>query len=261
MTDVDPGPSGTPPPSDPSTPVNTTPPGAPSGTGPPRKGLSTGAKIAIGCGIVALLAIIALIVAGVAGGLFLKRKADEFQGGVEAQTEASETIRELEAEHAFHPPDDGIVGETRAARFFDVMDEAWEEIEDDAEDLARRDADIERRGGEAGVGDAIAGFRGLHRARVVLVEALAENDMPLSEYLWTGFTLLRAYGELDRPASESGIPEENLDLAARYRAELAEIAETRDGGAGRGMVMGLAVTWAMSEGNMRALGLDTLMTR
>ncbi len=261
MSDVDPGPSGTRPSSDPSPPVTPGPPEAPPGAAPPRKGLSTGAKVAIGCGIVALLAIVALIVAGVAGGLFLQRKAEEFQGGVESQTEASETIRELEAEHAFRPPGDGIVGEARAARFFEVTDDAWEEIEEDAEDLARRGADIERRGGEAGVGDAMAGFRGLHRARVALAGALAENDVPVSEYLWTGLTLMRAYGELDRPASESGVPEANLDLAAEYRAELAEIDETRDGQAGKGMVLGLAVTWAISEGDVRALGLDTLMAR
>lgn len=260
MSDVDPGSPETPPP-DPSTPVTPQPPEDPSKAAPPRKGLSTGAKVAIGCGVVALLVIIALVVAGLAGGIFLKRKADQLQGGVEAQTEASETIRELEAEHAFSPPRDGIVGEDRAARFFDVTDDAWEEIEEEAGDLARRGADIERRGGDAGVGDAIAGFRGLHRARVALAEALEDHDMPVSEYLWTGFTLMRAYGELDRPASESGVPPENLDLAAGHRAELAEIEQTRDDEGGKGMVLGLAVTWAMSEGNLRALGLDTLMMR
>lgn len=255
MSETDPGAPGTPSAPDPSTP----PPPATPETPPPRKGLSTGTKLAIGCGIVALLAIVALIVAGVAGGLFLKRKADEFQGGVASQSEASEMIRELEAEHPFSPPADGVVGAERAERFLEVTDDAWEEIEDEMRDLGRRGSEIERRGGEAGVGDVMAGFRGLHRARVALAEALDDHDMPVSEYLWAGMTLTRAYEALDRPAPESGVPPENLDLAARHRTELAEIQATRHEEGGKGMVLGLAMTWAMSEGNVRVLGLDTLL--
>jgi hypothetical protein len=197
--------------------------------------MSTGKKVAIGCGIVAILAIVALIVATVAGGLFLKRKADQFTGGVEAQTEASENLQELEQDHPFSPPADGLIGSDRADRFFEVTDQAWEEMDD------------------------VAGLQGLGRARVALADALEENDMPASEYLWTGLSLMRAYEELDRPASESGIPQENLDLAAEHRAELAEIDETEDGEIGKGMVLGIAVTWGMTEGNVGALGIDTLM--
>ncbi|MGH7588065.1 MAG: hypothetical protein ACRELU_05695 [Gemmatimonadota bacterium] len=221
--------------------------------------MSTGTKIAIGCGIVALLAIIALVVAGVAGGLFLKRKADQFTGGVEAQTEASETLGELEADHPFTPPPEGLIGAGRADRFFEVTDDAWQDMEEVARDLSERSRDMEARGGEAGMGDAMAGLQGLGRARVALADALEENGMPASEYLWTGLALMRAYEELDRPAAESGIPQENLDLAAEHRAELAEIEETEEDEIGKGMVLGIAVTWGMTEGNVEALGIDTLM--
>ena len=245
------------PPEPPSTPSPGPPPS--DATPPPRAGMSTGTKVAIGCGIVAILAIVALIVAGVAGGLFLKRKADHFTGGVEAQTEASETLQELEAQHSFAPPPDGLIGTGRADRFFEVTDDAWQDMEDVAKDLSERGRDIEERGGEAGMGDAVAGLQGLGRARVALADALEENGMPASEYLWTGLALMRAYEELDRPAAESGIPQENLDLAAEHRAELAEIEQTEDDEVGKGMVLGIAVTWGMTEGNVRALGIDTLM--
>lgn len=244
----------------PPVPPTTPPPQPPpSGAAPPRGGMSTGMKVAIGCGIVAILAIVALIVAGVAGGLFLKRKADQFTGGVEAQTEAGETMQQLEADHPFTPPADGLIGADRADRFFEVTDDAWAEMEEVAEDLSERSRDIEERGGEAGMRDAMAGLQGLGRARVALADALEENGMPASEYLWTGLALMRAYEELDRPASESGIPQENLDLAAEHRAELAEIDETEEGEIGKGMVLGIAVTWGMTEGNPGALGIDTLM--
>ena len=187
----------------PPQPPTTPPPGPPPSTPapPPRDGMSTGTKIAIGCGIVAILAIVALIAAGVAGGLFLKRKADQFSGGVEDQTEASETIQSLEEEHPFTPPPDGRIGADRADRFFEVTDDAWQDMDAVAQDLSERDRDIQERGGEAGIGDAMAGLQGLGRARVALADALEENDMPASEYLWTGLALMRAYEELDRPAS------------------------------------------------------------
>jgi hypothetical protein len=44
---------------------------------PEKKGLSTGAKVGIGCGIVALVGIIVVIVAVVAGGMFVAQKAKE----------------------------------------------------------------------------------------------------------------------------------------------------------------------------------------
>jgi hypothetical protein len=245
----------------PQEPPITPPPGpTPSeATPPPRGGMSTGTKIAIGCGVVAILAIVALIVAGVAGGLFLKRKADQFTGGVESQTEASETMQELERDHPFTAPADGAIGADRADRFFEVTNDAWQDMEEVAEDLSERGRSIEERGGEAGMGDAMAGLQGLGRARVALADALEENGMPASEYLWTGLALMRAYEELDRPATESGIPQQNLDLAAEHRAELAEIEESEENEVGKGMVLGIAVTWGMTEGNVRALGIDTLM--
>lgn len=243
------------------TPPDSTPPPSPpsEAAAPPRRGMSTGTKIAIGCGVVALLAIIALIVAGVAGGLFLKRKTDQFTGGVEAQTTASETLQELEADHPFSPPPDGRIGADRAGRFLEVTDDAWADMEEVADDLSERGRDIEERGGEAGMRDAMAGLQGLGRARVALAEALEDHEMPTSEYLWTGLALMRAYEALERPAAESGVPQENLDLAAEHRAELAEIEQTEDGEIGKGMVLGIAMTWGMTEGNLEALGIDTLM--
>jgi hypothetical protein len=220
--------------------------------------MSTGAKVAIGCGIVALLAMVGVVVAIVAGGMFASRKLDEFSGGLEAQQEASETVQELEREHPFTPPADGIVSSDRAERFFEVTDDAWEEMREWVEDMRERGENIDSRGGEAGFGDAMAGLQGLGRSRVALSEALADHDMAVSEYIWTGMALSHAYGALDQPAETSGVPADNLALAGEHRERLREMVDENEG-EGRGVVLAIAWTLATSEGITSSIpGLDTL---
>jgi hypothetical protein len=236
----------------PSTP---TPPATP----PPKKGMSTGAKVAIGCGIVALVAVVGVIVAIVAGGMFVSRKAEQFTGGLEAQQEASETVQELEREHPFTAPADGIVRDDRAEAFFAVTDDAWEKMGEWVEDMRERGEEIDSRGGQAGIGDAMAGLQGLGRSRVALSEALADHDMAVSEYLWTGMALAHAYAALDQPAETSGVPAENLELAGQHRDRLAEMSDDGEEAEGRGVVLAIAWTLATSEGITGAIqGLDTL---
>lgn len=240
---------------DPRTPSSPPPSSVPPTT---RQGMSTGAKVAIGCGILAVLAIVGIVVAIVAGGMFLENKVDEFGGGLEAQQQAAETVHELEREHPFTPPQDGIVPADRAQTFFDVTDDAWEGMQEWVADMERRDEDIESRGGEAGLGDAMAGLQGLGRSRIALTDALADHDMPVSEYLWTGTTLAHAYSSLDQPAGSSRVPPENLEIAAENRDRLAEIAQDGDS-SGPAVVLGIAWTLATSEGVTNAIpGLDTL---
>jgi hypothetical protein len=240
---------------DPQTPPSTPPPSVP----PTKQGMSTGAKVAIGCGILAVLAVVGIVVAIVAGGMFLENKVDELGGGLEAQQEAAETVHELEREHPFTPPEDGIVRADRAQTFFDVTDDAWEGMQEWVADMERRGEDIESRGGEAGFGDAMAGLQGLGRSRVALTEALADHEMPVSEYLWTGTTLAHAYGRLDQPVESSGVPPENLQIAAESRDRLAEIADDSGDASGRAVVLGIAWTLATSEGVTSSIpGLDTL---
>lgn len=240
---------------DPQAPSDPTPPATP----PPRKGMSTGAKVAIGCGILALLAIVGVVVAIVAGGMFASRKMDELSGGLEAQQEASETVQALEREHPFTPPADGVVGSGRAESFFAVTDDAWEEMRDWVGEMRERGEDIDSRGGQAGFGDAMAGLQGLGRSRVALSEALADHDMAVSEYIWTGMALAHAYGALDQPAEASGVPAENLELAAENRERLAEMSDDGDSSEGRGVVLAIAWTLATAEGITSSIpGLDTL---
>lgn len=164
---------------DPQTPPPT-PPSPPSPAAPPpKRGMSTGAKVAIGCGVVALLVLVVVVI----GMMTCWSKVNDLGEGLEAQQEASERVGELEREHPFEPPADGVVGAERAERFFAVTDDAWEEMQDWVEDMRDRGEAIESRGGEAEFGDAMAGLQGLGRSRVALAETLADHEMPVSEYV------------------------------------------------------------------------------
>ena len=240
---------------DPSVPSSPTPGGSPA----PKKAMSTGTKVAIGCGIAAVLAIVVVVIAMVAGGMFLKDKADDMVGGFEAQEEASQKVQELEREHPFTAPADGIVDPDRAETFLAVTNTAWEKMREDMEDLAERGESIEESGGEAGFGDAMAGVQTLGRSRVAIAEALDEHEMPVSEYIWLGMELTRAYQAIDMAPEQSGVPAPNLEIAREHREELAEIVQEQDGERiGKGAVLGMAWTWATSEGVSPALGWDTL---
>lgn len=235
----------------------TTPPPPPS-----RKGLSTGAKVALGCGAVTLVGLVVMVILAVVGGMFVKREAENLAGGIEAHAEASETLDRLRDEHPFRVPDDGVVSRGQAETFFAVTDDAWERMEGWAEELGDLSRRLERRGGEARIGDVAAGIRGMvgfGRTRLVLAETLADHDISNGEYVWTGLSLVKAYEKLMDPEA-APVPEGNLELARRHRDRLAEFADDDDGEPDPGIVLWLASIWGMSDGaTWQALGLDTLM--
>jgi hypothetical protein len=226
-------------------PPSSSSPQEPASPAPPKK-MSTGVKVAIGCGVLVVVVVVGIVIASIAGGMFLRRKAQEWSGDIEGQAETGAVIDRLEAEHPFSPPTDGVVDPARAERFFAVTDLAWGQIEPEWDDLEERGREIGDRGGEASVGDVIAGVRGLTHARTAIAEALDEHEMPVSEYVWVGFALTRAYrvfedSDQGQQGIDPNVPQANLELAARYRDELLEIS---GGGPtpGKSAVLGLAMT-------------------
>jgi hypothetical protein len=209
-------------------------------------------------------AIVAAIAIGV-GGLALFRGVQSVAGGVEEHQQASEQLAELQREHPFEAPADGVVSPDQLRRFVDVTDQAWADMEpwaDDLRDLERRSQDESSR---PGLGDVMAGARavgGMARARLALADALADHDMSLGEFAWTGLSLARASEARERPAdARAGIPPENIRLVEQNQDVLPRF-EDEGGGPGRGMVLVVGTLWGMSEGaTWQALGLDTLDRR
>ena len=248
MSDLPP-PSATPPPAPPPPPAPGVPPPGPP---PEKRGLSTGAKIAIGCGVVALLALILMF----ACFGFAAKKARDFGASMEDQEEAGRTAEQLEREHAFTPPADGTLDEELVDRFFAVTDDTWDEIDEWAADIQERSQRLEESGDQAGFGDAMAGMQGMGRARVALVEALEENEMAPSAYVWTGFKLMQAH-EAQQGGATAGVPERNLELAREHADRIRELEEDDDETPDRGVVLGLAYVFFPRMDVLMPQGFDT----
>lgn len=238
--------------------------GAPEGQ--QKKGISTGAKIFFGCLGLSFLGVIGLAAVVMVGGFALWRSADSVVGGMEEQQAAGETLRRVEEEHPFEPPEDGVVEEDQLERFLAITEDAWEDIGPWAEDLealaqsataGEGAGAMERLGGLASGARAIGGFA---QSRVALVETLEEHDTSLAEFIWTGLMMSRAAEVQAGERSGEGVPEENVALAERYEGRLPTLrtGERNDAGA----VLGVATMWGLTElSTWQAMGLDTLMAR
>ena len=249
-----PPPEGTPPPGGPPPPPP--PPGAtppPPGVPPPKPGLSTGVKIAIGCGALALLVLILMF----ACFGFAAKKVGDFSASMEDQEEAGRTAQELEREHSFTPPADGTLDDDNVDRFFAVTNDTWAEIDDWAEDIQERSDRMRESGDDAGFGDAMAGMQGMGRARVALVNALEDHDMAPSAYVWTGFTLMQAHAAAKGGGATGGVPERNVEIARDHADELAEMEDADGDEPNKGTVLGLAYVFFPRMDVMVPPGFDT----
>ncbi len=205
---------------------------------PPRKGMSTGAKVAIGCGVALLVAIVAAAIFVFFAGRFVSEQI----GGFGAQKEASETFERLAAEYPFEPPADGVVSDRQARTFFDVTDEVWPSVADYADELNRVIRQAEESEDETELRDVMSGMEAmgkLLRARLVLAETLESYQLSNHEYVWTGSTLMQAYGVLTGAETEADepVPSENLELAGRYQTQLAELAWEEEDRIGKGILL------------------------
>ncbi len=81
-----------------------------------------------------------LVVVAALFGWFVIQHLEDTDAGFNRQVEATQALIALDEEVRFQPPEDGVVGEARAARFFDVTDAAWGDMREDLDDMDRREA-------------------------------------------------------------------------------------------------------------------------
>lgn len=187
-----------------------------------RYGLHPLLKVVIGCGAAVLIIFIVIVGIAVFAGYQLQKDA----GGVKAQEEATRTFERLAIEHPFTPPEDGVVTEDQARQFLTVTDEVWTEVEPLVDEMNELEERVEQEDEGLGIGSILSGVRSmgkLMRARIVLAEELERRGISLDDYVWTGNSLIQAYGALSEPDAH-GVPEPNLELARAHSEALAGFA-------------------------------------
>jgi hypothetical protein len=176
--------------------------------------LGTGAKVAIGCGIAALVGMVAVAVALFGGIWWVKGKTEQF-----AVTETR--IEELKKQAngvPFVEPSDGVVREDRLVKFLDVRRRVFDVYSRHRDELEAID-----KKKKADLGDLRRGLGAFNEARLAQAQALADVGMSENEYR---FMVEQVYKTL--PASEGAkpadIPPANIALFRKYEADIKQYA-------------------------------------
>jgi hypothetical protein len=150
-------------------------------------GMSTGAKVAIGCGIAAVLGMVIVVAVIGVGAYWARGKVKEMGVDLEEMTAKSEEIdrwQEKADANPYDPPADGVIPEARLVKFLEVRKDIYAiyaqhqaELERLAERAEKKDLSLSE--GFAGVGKLASLTTDI---RLAQVKALAEVGMSRDEY-------------------------------------------------------------------------------
>jgi hypothetical protein len=185
--------------------------------------LSTGAKIAVGCGIVLLVVIMGVTVA-VVGGVYWAK------GKVQAVADDQKRITELQERanaNAFTRPADSVVPEDRLLRFLEIRKRVlsvYEKHEAAIQSLKnKKDGDLS---------DLRHGYNVLNELRLALAQAQADQRMSDSEYEFLVEQVYRSpwAHEAARPTVDGSpspdMPASNVALFRKYAPEIEKYTMT-----------------------------------
>lgn len=214
--------------------------------------MTTGAKIAIGCGIAVVVAGIAAVVTIGAGAWWLKGKVEETTGDLAKRTEELEAYQRKANANPFTEPADGVVQEARLLKFLEARKQVYAVYE-----AHRAEFEGMKDKKDASLSDVmkVGGF--MLDARLALLKALAEVGMSEDEYqfvvrqvyqsAWTAAAQSEsgkrtadaireaarqaqdqeaagALKELGEQAEALEAPQANVDLFRKYEADLKKYA-------------------------------------
>jgi len=150
----------------------TAPPGAPN-IPALEVFVTTGVKIAIGCGVALILGIMAVAVAVFSGAYWLKGKAEQVTGN----ERRIEQLHEKANAAPFDRPADGVIQEDRLVKFIDIRKRVFTVYE---KHRAALEAMGQKKQGDWG--DVTKGFSVINEIRVAQAQALADVGMSEDEY-------------------------------------------------------------------------------
>jgi len=191
--------------------------------------MTTGAKIAIGCGCVALLGAAAVVAVVGVGAWWAKGKVEQASVGLEKMTALSEEIERFQKQanaNPYAPPADGVIPEARFLKFMDVRKQVYTVYERHEKELL----DIQKTAESPtdkltlsqlwSAGGTLAELAGT--IRLVQMKALAAAAMSEAEYRDIQMAVYQSAW-----ASEAGsgsVPNANAELFRRHQADINKYA-------------------------------------
>ena len=178
--------------------------------------MTTGVKIAIGCGVALILGIM-VVAAGVFGGAYwLKGKAEEFTGN-EAKIEE---LQKKANENKFERPADNVIREDRFLKFLDVRKRVYVLYEKHRPAL---EAMNKKKQGD--FGDVTTGFAMMNDIRTAQAQALADVGMSEDEYHFMVEQVYKSAWASDIQKSTGKQPSEAMNDAFAKAREAMKQAE------------------------------------
>jgi hypothetical protein len=187
--------------------------------------VTTGVKIAIGCGVAVILGVMVVAVAVFSGAYWLKGKTEDFTGNEnrieELQKKADTT--------PFDRPADGVIREDRFVKFLDVRKRVFVVYE-------KHHATLEAMGQkkQGDLGDVAKGFSVINEIRMAQAQALADVGMSGNEYTfmveqvyktaWAAEVATPTGGKSASEAAGEDVPPANVELFRKYEAEIKKYA-------------------------------------
>jgi hypothetical protein len=192
--------------------------------------VTTGAKIAIGCGVLLLLTGIGAAVAVVGVGYWAKGKVEEVAGD-------SEKIDKLKAQanaNRFTPPADAVIPEDRLVTFLAVRKQVFASYQ-------KHEAALEamKNKKEADFSDVRTGLTVFNELRLASAQALADHHMSEAEYqfmvenvyqsMWASEMAKARPSPGSSPTPEmpdfaTNVPKQNIELFRKHEAEIRKYA-------------------------------------
>ena len=186
--------------------------------------MGTGTKVAIGCGIAAVMGGVLVAVAVFGGLWWAKGKAEQFTGR-EAQIEE---LKKKANTVPFTEPADGVVREDRLVKFLDIrrrVFDVYAKHKDELEAMNKKK--------QAELGDLARGLGVLGEVRMAHAQALADVGMSEDEYrfmvqqvyktLWASEVAKQNQGSEARAPSVD-VPPANIALFRKYETEIKQYA-------------------------------------
>lgn len=191
--------------------------------------MSTGAKIAIGCGCLVLLGAAAVLgVVGV-GAWWAKDKIEEASAGLEKMTAVTEEIERFQKQanaNAYTPPEGGVIPEARFLKFMATRKQVhavYERYETELRELQKKSESATEKLTLSelwSAGGTLAEMAGA--IRLAQMKALAAAGMSEAEYR---DIQMAVYQSVWAPAAESTpVPTANMELFRKHQADIQKYA-------------------------------------